>query len=143
MNIQLANGDQDIHNACHVLQQLRPQYALEVLVDTVKKQQQEGYQVVLASENDDCLGVAGFVIGHKLAWKKHLYIDDLIVAEDARSAGVGGALLDWICRFAQDEACEQIHLDSGVQRFAAHKFYLNHGFKIASHHFSREINPQS
>jgi len=30
----------------------------------------------------------------------------------------------------------QLHLDSGVQRYMAHKFYLREGFIIASHHFS-------
>lgn len=38
--------------------------------------------------------------------------------------------------YALATGCEQIHLDLGVQRFAAHRFYSREGFNIASHHFS-------
>jgi len=39
-------------------------------------------------------------------------------------------------KHAHERGCGQVHLDSGVQRFAAHRFYLRNGFDIASHHFS-------
>lgn len=29
----------------------------------------------------------------------------------------------------------ELHLDSGVQRYGAHRFYLRHGMDITSHHF--------
>lgn len=45
-------------------------------------------------------------------------------------------LVSWFKSHALATGCEQIHLDSGVQRFAAHRFYLREGFNIASHHFS-------
>ena len=44
--------------------------------------------------------------------------------------------MDWLKCHARENECEQIHLDSGVQRFPAHRFYLREGFDIASHHFS-------
>ena len=45
-------------------------------------------------------------------------------------------MLDWLKSYAQKNDCGQIHLDSGVQNFSAHRFYLREGFNIASHHFS-------
>ncbi len=141
MNIFLAKSDQDIRRACQVLIELRPHYTLESLIRAVRLQQKAGYQVVMVSENEECLGVAGFIIGHKLAWKKHVYIDDLVVTGNKRSSGVGGALLEWVRQYALEQGCEEIHLDSGVQRFAAHKFYLTHGYHIASHHFSMPVHP--
>lgn len=81
-------------------------------------------------------GVAGFVVGNKLAWGKHIYIADLVTSEGYRSSGVGGRLIDWLKSYARERGCKQIHLDSGVQRFSAHRFYLRHGFNIVSHHFS-------
>ena len=80
--------------------------------------------------------IAGFVVGEKLAWGKHIYIDDLVTSADHRSTGVGKVLMEWFRTYAKDNGCTQIHLDSGVQRFAAHRFYLREGFDIASHHFS-------
>ncbi len=137
MEVFLAQSEQEIIEASRVLNELRPQYSADELVNTVKLQMVQGYRLVSCTENDACLGAMGFVMGHKLAWKKHIYIDDLVVTEKSRSKGAGGAMLNWIMAYAREKGCEQIHLDSGVQRFAAHKFYLKNGFRIASHHFSR------
>ncbi|MEZ9410027.1 GNAT family N-acetyltransferase, partial [Vibrio lentus] len=82
------------------------------------------------------LAAAGFSVGEKLAWGKHIYIEDLVTNAQFRSSGVGKFIIDWFKTYALESGCEQIHLDSGVQRFPAHKFYLREGFNIASHHFS-------
>ncbi|MFQ3219905.1 MAG: hypothetical protein ACI96W_002272, partial [Paraglaciecola sp.] len=39
-----------------------------------------------------CWG-AGFVIASKLAWGKHLYVDDLVTAPLRRFTGVGSQML--------------------------------------------------
>jgi len=137
MNVKLVTTGEEIREACRVLLQLRPQYTLASLINAVTAQMQQDYQLAGCSENGTFLGAMGFVMGHKLAWKKHIYIDDLVVTTEQRSRGAGAALLEWISEYAREHECEQIHLDSGVQRYDAHRFYLNHGFRIASHHFSR------
>ena len=119
-----------------VLLQLRPNYSLEGLSQQIEKQQQDGYKVAYVKSDDQILAVSGFCIGEKLAWGKYMYIDDLITNEVCRSAGVGTFLLSWLKTYAKEAGCAQLHLDSGVQRFSAHRFYLSNGFNIASHHFS-------
>src|ERR1700681_1483528 len=57
-----------------------------------------------------------------------------------RSRGFGAALFDWLVEHANEQACEHLTLDSGVQRFAAHRFYLNRGMDITSHHFQLKLN---
>jgi GNAT superfamily N-acetyltransferase len=79
---------------------------------------------------------AGFVVGTKLAWGKHIYVDDLVTAEGQRSKGAGKMMIDWLKSHALALGCNQLHLDSGVQRFDAHRFYLRERFNIGSHHFS-------
>ena len=66
------------------------------------------------------------------------YVDDLVTAETARSLGYGGALLDWLAAEARAAGCKMLDLDSGVHRFAAHRFYLTKRMIISSHHFSLE-----
>ena len=65
-----------------------------------------------------------------------MYIEDLVTDPERRSSGLGRVMMDWLKSHAREHECEQIHLDSGVQRFPAHRFYLREGFNIASHHFS-------
>ncbi|MFT4788294.1 MAG: GNAT superfamily N-acetyltransferase [Paraglaciecola sp.] len=85
-----------------------------------------------------CWG-AGFVIASKLAWGKHLYVDDLVTAPLRRFTGVGSQMLKWLTDYGAKQQCIQLHLDSGVQPFAAHRFYLRAGFHISSHHFALDL----
>ena len=116
--------------------ELRGQYNAMDFRDQIKLQQSRGYEIAIAEMDGEVVGAAGFVIGHKLAWGKHMYIDDLVVSKQHQSGGIGGQLIAWLRKYAQERGCGQLHLDSGVQRFAAHRFYLRNGFDIASHHFS-------
>ena len=137
MQAQLLKSEAELDNVGNVLLQLRPQYDLAHLKKQIKQQQKSGYQIAFVTNDDgEVLSVAGFVMGEKLAWGKHIYIDDLVTSEAVRSTGAGSLLMNWLKDYAQKIGCQQIHLDSGVQRFAAHRFYLREHFNIASHHFS-------
>ncbi|MEH2265848.1 hypothetical protein [Nostoc sp.] len=41
--------------------------------------------------------------------------------------------------YAKNHGCKHLSLDSGVQRFGAHRFYLMERMKITSHHFGIEL----
>lgn len=134
--IKLAETDIDLKKACVVLKELRTHLTEAQLLTQVKEQRAQGYQVAVAESDGTVTAVAGFVITLKLAWGTHMYVDDLVTGERWRATGVGGRLMAWLKDHARQQGCGQLHLDSGVQRFAAHRFYLRHGFDIASHHFS-------
>jgi GNAT superfamily N-acetyltransferase len=107
-----------------------------------KVQRAEGYRLVAVFEDDpDAVAVAGFRIGHSLAWGRYLYIDDLSTLPEARRRGHARALLDWLIAEAERLGCDQLHLDSGVglDRADAHRLYLNAGMVIAAHHFARRV----
>lgn len=137
MQIKLVDSEQEIAECFTVMSQLRTHLNEKEFIQQVIDQQKQGYQLVKIANETSMLGVAGFVIGHKLAWGKYLYVDDLVISGTARSQGVGQKLIDWLHSFALANNCQSFHLDSGVQRFSAHKFYLREGFNIASHHFSK------
>lgn len=136
MSVSIANSDTELRKVCDVLRHLRPAFDVEGLISQVREQMQLGYQVAYVESGGEVLCVAGFVVGQKLAWGKHIYVDDLVTSELHRSTGAGAKMIDWLKAHARQLGCTQLHLDSGVQRFAAHKFYLREGFAISSHHFS-------
>ncbi|WP_346838902.1 GNAT family N-acetyltransferase [Microbulbifer sp. SAOS-129_SWC] len=141
MEVHLATTASELEKVGTVLLQLRPQYDMESLVAQIQRQQAEGYQLAYVEDAGRVLCVAGFVVAQKLAWGRHIYIDDLVTDASYRSTGAGKYLLNWFKDYAREIGCGQIHLDSGVQRFAAHRFYQREGFAIASHHFSlTELN---
>ncbi|MDP6097996.1 MAG: GNAT family N-acetyltransferase [Gammaproteobacteria bacterium] len=139
MQVKLANTEAELGKISDVLRQLRPQYSEEELIEQIKKQQQRGYQIAYVESTETVLCVAGFVIGEKLAWEKHIYVDDLVTSEEHRSTGAGKFMLDWLKANDAESGCQQLHLDSGVQRFGAHKFYLREEFSITAHHFASAI----
>jgi GNAT superfamily N-acetyltransferase len=136
MNIKVAESDSELASLSDVLLQLRTAFNKQSLIEQIKAQQQDGYRVAYLESAGEVLCVAGFVIGTKLAWGKHMYVDDLVTTERHRSTGAGARMIDWLKSYALAHGCRQLHLDSGVQRFGAHRFYLREGFNIGSHHFS-------
>jgi len=68
-----------------------------------------------------------------------MYVDDLVTDERQRSKGVGGALLDWLAEQARARGCAELHLDSGVHRFDAHRFYFTKRMHISSYHFKIKL----
>jgi GNAT superfamily N-acetyltransferase len=137
----------DTSLAFPALAALRPQLTSEPefvrLVDTV--QRPEGYRLVGAFESDwpHATAVAGFRVGHMLAWGRFVYVDDLSTLPEARRRGHGRRLLEWLAEEGRRLGCEQLHLDSGVgsDRADAHRLYLNAGLRITSHHFARSLLP--
>ena len=68
------------------------------------------------------------------------FIDDLVTNADTRSKGHGRALLDWIGDYGRTRGCTSLHLDSGVQRHAAHRFYLRERMDIVFFHFRKMLD---
>jgi len=136
MQVYLLQSDSELDKICEVILQLRPQYDLQTLKVQIEKQQKSGYKIAYVKQDEEIICVAGFVIGEKLAWGKHIYIDDLVTSDAYRSTGAGSFLINWLKQYAKENGCQQLHLDSGIQKFPAHRFYLRERFNIASHHFS-------
>lgn len=136
MEVRLLQSEVELKAVAPILLQLRPHFDLNELVTRIKIQQKSGYKLAYVVSDEKVLCVAGFVAGYKLAWGKHIYIDDLVTDEKYRSTGAGKFLMEWFKSYARENGYEEIHLDSSVLRFLSHKFYLGSGFHIASHHFS-------
>ena len=66
-------------------------------------------------------------------------LDDLVTDEAMRSKGLGKALLEWLSREAQRLGCGQVHLDSGLHRLDAHRFYERESFKKTAFHFAARL----
>ena len=127
-------------SACYeVMRELRPHLASHEFLEKVQLQQKSGYQLVFKSAENEVVSVAGFRILRNLAWGKILYIDDLVTRSADRSRGYGAALLSEITDYARQQGCDELHLDSGVQRTGAHKFYKNQGMDLSSYHFKLNL----
>jgi GNAT superfamily N-acetyltransferase len=122
-----------------VMRQLRPHLIEAEFVERVAIQRRQGYQLLAALVDGQPAALAGFRVVDNLAWGRFVYVDDLVTDEGRRSLGYGGLLLDWLVDYCRDNGLAELHLDSGVQRFAAHRFYLQKRMEITCHHFGLKI----
>ncbi|MCP4810765.1 MAG: GNAT family N-acetyltransferase [Proteobacteria bacterium] len=99
------------------------------------QQQHDNYTVAALFHDGEIRAVAGFRLATGLALGHYVYIDDLVTDDTARSEGFGGKLMAWVGQYGKDRGCTSLHLDSGVQRHSAHRFYLRERMDIVFYHF--------
>lgn len=139
MNIYIAATDVDIAACYVVMRELRPHIAEHEFIARVRHQEKAGYRLAFLAESVGVVGVAGFRLGDNLACGRFLYVDDLVTLAAYRSKGYGAKLLIWLKEYAAKEGCLPLHLDSGVQRKDAHRFYEREGMIITGFHFAENI----
>jgi ribosomal protein S18 acetylase RimI-like enzyme len=138
--IKTAQTDTDILKCWKALKELRPNLVEDNFLSLLKEMISEGYQLAfIEGEEGHAVSVIGFRYLQFTFSGKHFYIDDLSTLPEARGKGHGGQLIDHVCDLARQKGYEYVTLDSGHQRYAAHRLYLNKGFTISSHHFSKKL----
>lgn len=141
MEIRTAITDIEIGTCYPAMRELRPHITEDEFLSRIRSQEKAGYRLVFVRIPDGVVATAGFRIGENLAWGRFLYVDDLVTLPAHRSHGYGAKLLLWLKELAAEEGCQQLHLDSGIQRKEAHRFYKREGMTMASFHFVENIAP--
>ena len=132
--------DAEIASTFATMRELRPHLREGEYLATIRRMRETGgYRLAAAIEGEARPCVAGFRLGENLVRGKYLYTDDLITLPSARSQGHGKAMLDWLAALGRRCGCAVMLLDSGVQRFGAHRFYLRERFDIVCHNFLRTL----
>lgn len=137
--IRLVESDADIERCFPVMVQLRTHLDPAAFVATVRRQAAGGFRMACLEDDGQVRAVAGFRVLEKLFGGRTLYVDDLVTDAAVRSRGYGTRLLGWLIAHARTDNCQCLELDSGVQRFDAHRFYLINRLHISSYHFRLKL----
>lgn len=137
--IKIAVSDSEILACFKAVFELRPHLDKENYLKQVKEMQQETYTLAYIKDGENVIAIAGFRYLQMLYCGKIIYIDDLSTLPESRGKGYASQLLDFIFNLAMEKNLEAVHLDSGYQRFDAHKLYFNKGFIINAYHFSKKL----
>ena len=140
--IKIAETDEEIKSCFPVMAELRPHITGEgeLLVRVKSQQSINGYRLAFLTEGTEVKAVAGFTISECLAWGKVMCVEELVTTSSERSKGYGQFLFDWLVEYARGQGCAELHLDSRVHRFDAHRFYLRNRMEIRCHHFGLTLN---
>jgi len=138
--IQHASTKEDITKCLDVIRVLRPHLTDdETIISMIEEMFTEGYQLSFIEEDGKAAAFIGYRYLQYLYNGKHFYIDDLATVPGARSKGYAGMLLDYLTDLSREKGFKVLTLDSGYQRNTAHRLYLNKGFIMVAHHFSKTL----
>ncbi len=138
--LKQAKSPSEIADCFEAYRELRPHLTdQQAFVTQVLQQQKEGFEIHALYQGETIVGCIGFRSMTTFAWGKILYIDDLITRESHRGHGYGSQLLTYAIEKAKSEGYDQVHLDTGYTRHAAHRAYLKHGFELNCHHMALKI----
>jgi GNAT superfamily N-acetyltransferase len=127
----------EIARCWETMRELRPHVGdKEKFVERVQRQGKNGYHLGYVEAGGEIRAVAGYRILESLYSGRFMYVDDLVTRESDRSSGYGARLFDWLVSEARAAGCQNLELDSGVQRFRAHRFYFMQRMTISSYHFA-------
>ena len=140
MEVRKLSSEEEIELTFPIVSQLRPHLDRDKYLSTVRRMEAtESYRLAAVFEDEQVCCVAGYRYMELLAYGKVLYVDDLVTDEAARSRDFGGGMIGWLASEARANGCGLLHLDSGVQRYAAHRFYFREGMNISSYHFAKNL----
>ena len=122
-----------------LLQQLNPISTPEYLDAMLDDMIAHGYRMVTANEGNECLAIAGIWVTTKLYSGKYLEMDNVVVATEHRSRGIGKLLTDYVTELAKQEGCTTLMLDAYLENEKAHIFYEREGFVKKGYHFLKKI----
>ena len=139
MKITDAKTETEILLCWDVIHELRPHLIKENFFTLIKEMLAEGYCLSFIEADGKAVAAIGFRYLQFLYNGKHFYIDDLATLSDYRKKGYGALLLNYVFDIAKQKGFKSVTLDSGHHRHEAHRLYLNKGFTISSHHFSKQL----
>jgi GNAT superfamily N-acetyltransferase len=106
-----------------VMNELRTHLNQGRYLEFLQIMQEDGYQLFALYQNDQITAIAGVAIQTNFYYGKHVFVYDLVTHSKHRSKGYGGQLLSFIHRYAFDNGCGIVALESGLFRVDAHRFY--------------------
>lgn len=127
---------EEMLNSLPLLNQVYPSLTEQEYIFELKQMIPNNYkQVVIEDNSGNCIGISGYWIGYKLWCGKYLELDNVAVAEEYRSKGIGQMIVDYLRQKGENEKCTMLALDSYTTNFDAHKFFYKNDFQPRGFHF--------
>ncbi len=134
------NGKNDLERCYPVMKELRPQLTFEDYLSIYEQSHSaDGYEIVAIENENRIRAVMGYRFLSDFVRGKHVYIDDLVSTESARSQGLGAELLKFAEELARTNGCKSLRLCTGLENEGGMKFYDRNGWKKRSFAYVKKI----
>ncbi len=113
--------------------------AAEILALLKLMVKKEHYQLLVAYQDKEPIGLAGLTPEILLYSGKTLRISNLYVQEASRKLGVAALLIKEAEAIAKKHAAQKLVLDSYLTNKKSQQFYLKENFTIETNHFVKNL----
>jgi GNAT superfamily N-acetyltransferase len=130
----------DLKRCYPVMKELRPHLEYEDYITIYQEShKRDGYEIAAI----ECDGAIAAVMGYRVLFDyvrgKHIYIDDLVSTEAARSQGLGAELLTFAEGIAKESDCKVLRLCTGIENERGVKFYEKNGWSKRAFAYTKHI----
>jgi GNAT superfamily N-acetyltransferase len=140
-DIRFIEKDEEVAACFPLMRQLRPHLSSEEeFVSRWRRQATAGYTLMALWHADGPTALAGFRLQDNLMHGVHIYVDDLVTDETARSTGQGRVMMDRLKLEARRLGCTRLVLDTPLTNMLGHRFYFRHGLLARALRFSIDLN---
>jgi GNAT superfamily N-acetyltransferase len=110
-----------------------------ILKSRFDEMKNQNYECAVIYKDNTIIGVSGlwFCTRHYIG--KSVELDHVFIRPEHRKKGLGKQFMDWIYIYVKEKGCNAMELNTYVQNYPSHKFYLNLGFEILGYHFLKQL----
>ena len=115
------------------------QFSNEILTVRFTEMFSQNYECFGIFDEGEMIGVCGLWFMTRHYAGRSCEPDHIFINEAYRGKGVGKQLFKFIYKYAAEKGCETSELNSYVNNYRSHKFYLNEGYDIKGYHFLKKL----
>lgn len=128
-SIAIAHTPDELERCFSVMKELRPHLDFDGFYSIyAESHKADGYEIAFVQKDGEVLAVMGYRFLCDMVRGRHLYIDDLVATEKARSQGYGAALLGFAESVAKETGCPSLRLCAALENTGGIRFYERNGW---------------
>lgn len=135
------SGKMELEKVFPLIFELRPHLDLNNFINIYEQaHKQDSYKIYVVEQSENYIAAMGCRILYDFVHGKHLYIDDLVVTDMARSKGIGAILLEFAEKLAKEENCNKLRLCTGNENIRGKKFYIKNKWEQRAVVFKKTLS---
>ena len=129
----------DMQRIVPLLHQRNSALSSQLLSARVEEMVAQGFQCFGAFQRDRLVAIAGFWIKTRYHTGRVIELDAVFVEATHRSRRLGERLVRCILEYGRRCDCLESELHCYTANSGAHRFWMNHGYRIIAFHFGRGL----
>ena len=111
----------------------------EILQERLLEMFDQNYECFGVYKSNALIGVFGLWFMTRHYAGRSCEVDHIYIQDELQGKGIGKKLFEFIESYATSKSCETIELNSYVENYGSHKFYMNLGYIIRGYHFLKKL----